>query len=146
MSDKTPTSQQATPQATPKAAITQRPLSPHLQVYRLPVAAILSITTRAAGIALTVGMFVAVWWLWALAKDPVHYIQFLEIATSPFGWFCLVGWVAAFFWYFVNGIRHLLWNSGFGLDIETVRRTNIWFIVLAVVLIVKYCLWIFCWL
>ncbi len=100
-----------------------RPLSPHLTVYRFAYTMALSILHRITGMALAVGIVIMVWWLAALAGGNGSYGQFLAFAGSlPFK--VLLGlWLVAFVYHFCNGIRHLFWDAGMGLERTQARRS-----------------------
>lgn len=101
-----------------------RPLSPHLQIYRLPLVAILSITHRITGVALSAGTLLLVIWLGSAAYGPEAYDQVSACLASPFGLFVLFGFSAAFYYHLCNGIRHLVWDFGRGFELPTVARSN----------------------
>ncbi|NDE90179.1 MAG: succinate dehydrogenase, cytochrome b556 subunit [Alphaproteobacteria bacterium] len=111
-----------------------RPLSPHLQIYRLPLAAITSITHRATGVALSVGAVVLVAWLYAAANSAECFAQFQSILVSPLGLFCMAGWSLALFYHLCAGVRHLVWDAGVGYKKETTNTTNILVIISALIL------------
>lgn len=94
----------------------ERPLSPHLGVYRWQVTNTLSILHRLTGLYLSLGALVLVWWLVALASGPAAYAGALDVLAS--GWFRLpvIGWVFCFFYHLANGIRHLFWDAGAGFE------------------------------
>lgn len=127
--------------AKPAAPIAKRPrpLSPHLQVYRLPLAAITSITHRVTGIALTGGAVVLVAWLYAAATNPEYFKWWQTALMSPIGLVCCTGWSIALFYHLCAGIRHLLWDAGYGLKKETVNATN--FVVIACALLLTAATW-----
>jgi succinate dehydrogenase / fumarate reductase, cytochrome b subunit len=101
-----------------------RPLSPHLQVYRWQLTMTLSITHRATGLALAAGTLLLVWWLMAAATGPDAFEQVQGFVGSWFGLLILFGWSASLFFHLCNGIRHLVWDAGHALDIETTYRTG----------------------
>jgi succinate dehydrogenase / fumarate reductase cytochrome b subunit len=107
-----------------------RPLSPHLQIYKPQLTSVLSILHRATGIALSVGTLLLVWWLLALATGPAAYARAQGFLGSWLGVLLLVGWAYALFFHLCNGIRHLVWDSGHGLDIGTTYITG-WAVVAA---------------
>ena len=111
-----------------------RPLSPHLQVYRLPLAAITSITHRATGVSLSVGAVVLVAWLFAAATNVDYFNWWQAALTSHIGLFCMAGWSFALFYHLTAGIRHLIWDAGVGLDKASVNTSNILVIVCALLL------------
>jgi succinate dehydrogenase / fumarate reductase cytochrome b subunit len=95
-----------------------RPLSPHLQVYRLPLLAILSILHRATGVALSVGaLYLATWVIYA-ASNPQAYALFQGFNTSIGGRILLGGWLFSAFYHLFNGIRHLFWDAGYGFELK----------------------------
>jgi succinate dehydrogenase / fumarate reductase, cytochrome b subunit len=96
-----------------------RPLSPHLQVYRWQLTSVLSILHRVAGIALSAGAIVLVWWLVAAATGPDAFDQIERVLGSWPGFFLLLAWIAALFYHLANGIRHLVWDTGHGLDLKS---------------------------
>ena len=101
-----------------------RPLSPHLQIYRRQLTSVLSILHRATGIALAGGALLMVWWLVAAASGPAAYGRFSGFAGSVIGRVLLLGWTVALFYHFANGIRHLWWDTGRGMDIPAVYRSG----------------------
>ena len=113
---------------------TVRPLSPHLQVYRLPLAAVLSITHRITGVGLTLGMLVLTWWLTSAAYGPDAYDQAMTYIASPLGLLVLLGFSLALFFHLSNGIRHLLWDAGRNFEIGATKRGNIFVIISTLVL------------
>lgn len=92
----------------------RRPLSPHLQVYRLPLVALTSIANRITGVALCVGTLLLAWWLVAAAAGPGPYAVVQGFVGSWLGLLMLFGWTAALVYHSLNGIRHLVWDAGFG--------------------------------
>lgn len=99
-----------------------RPLSPHLQVYRLPLPAVSSITHRITGVGLTVGTLLMAWWLIAAAAGPAAYAKAAAFIGSPIGWLLMAGWVWALWYHTLNGVRHLMWDAGRGLELAPVYR------------------------
>ena len=91
----------------------ERPLSPHLQIYKLGITGYSSILHRMAGIALTIGLLMIVWGLYSLADGRDTYDYFIEFCGSVFGQILLVGWSAAFFYHMSTGIRHFILDAGF---------------------------------
>lgn len=105
-------------------ASSSRPISPHLQIYRPQLTSVLSITHRGTGVALCVGLLALTYWLVSLAIGPAAYAQAQAIAGSFFGRLLLFLWTFAFFYHLANGIRHLFWDAGMGLDLETAYATG----------------------
>ncbi len=106
-----------------------RPLSPHLQVYRLPLAALTSIFHRITGIGLTLGMLLLVWWVASAAYGPSAYAAATGFITSPIGYLLLIGFSVALFFHLCNGIRHLFWDAGMNFEIAETKRGNVLVIV-----------------
>ncbi|CAA7623833.1 succinate dehydrogenase, cytochrome b556 subunit [Magnetospirillum sp. UT-4] len=94
-----------------------RPLSPHLQIYRLPLLAIMSITHRVTGVALVAGLFVLAWWLGCAAAGPESFAFAQDLVGSWIGRLALFGWSVALFFHLGHGVRHLLWETGWGFDL-----------------------------
>ncbi|HYM71964.1 MAG TPA: succinate dehydrogenase, cytochrome b556 subunit [Stellaceae bacterium] len=97
-----------------------RPLSPHLQIYRWQLTSVMSILHRASGVALSVGTILLVWWLGAASDGPEPYAAVQHFLGSWLGLLLLFGWSAALFYHLCNGIRHLVWDTGRGLDLRSV--------------------------
>jgi succinate dehydrogenase / fumarate reductase cytochrome b subunit len=107
-----------------------RPISPHLQIYRWQLTSVMSILHRASGVALGVGAILLVWWLVAAASGPGPYAAVQWFLGSWLGLLLLFGWSAALFYHLCNGIRHLAWDTGVGLDLTSTYRTG-WTVVAA---------------
>lgn len=105
-------------------ADTQRPLSPHLQVYKRQVQMMTSITHRATGIALAVGSLLVVCGLLHLAAGEESFNHFKGILGSPVGMILMLGWSWALFFHLCNGIRHLLQDAGWGYGISQFVRSS----------------------
>ncbi len=105
-------------------ANTQRPLSPHLQVYRWQVQMVSSILHRATGIALAVGGLLVVAGLLHLAAGEESFTHFKGVIGSPVGLVLLFGWSWALFYHLCNGIRHLLQDAGLGYAIPQFVRSS----------------------
>ena len=112
-------------------AAQQRPLSPHLSVYKLPLAARLSIMHRATGVLISAGAFVLAWWLTAIASGEEEYAAFLALATSLPGRVLLFAIMASFLFHFLTGLRHLFWDIGKGLDMKTTQTSSLAIVVLS---------------
>ena len=97
-----------------------RPLSPHLQIYRWQITSVLSILHRAAGIALSAGAVLLVWWLVAAASGPEAYDGVEDFLGSWLGLLLLFGWTASLLYHLCNGVRHLVWDTGHALDLKSV--------------------------
>ena len=117
----------------------QRPLSPHLMIYKPQLTSILSITHRATGTALALGSLMVVWWIVALATGAEYYNFVQSILTSWFSQLVLFGFTVAVFYHLSNGIRHLFWDFGYNLTIEGVHRSG--YMVLASTVILTVLTW-----
>lgn len=102
-----------------------RPLSPHLQVYRLPLTALMSISHRITGIGLTIGTLLLTWWVAAAAFGAEAYAQVQGFLGSWIGLILLLGFSFALFFHLCNGIRHLVWDAGRSFELDQVRRADI---------------------
>ncbi len=102
---------------------TKLPLSPHLQIYRLPLTALLSITHRATGVILALGAVLLVWILSLAANSAEAYGQLYPHLARWYGQIFLLGLTFSLYLHFCNGIRHLFWDIGMGFELETVDLT-----------------------
>jgi succinate dehydrogenase / fumarate reductase, cytochrome b subunit len=118
----------------------ERPLSPHLQVYRWQLTSVLSILHRASGVALSVGTLLLVYWLIAAAAGPESFATAQGFIGSILGRVLLLGWSWALFYHLCNGIRHLFWDAGYGFELKDAYRSG--WIVVAVSLIATALSWI----
>lgn len=103
----------------------QRPLSPHLQVWRWHITMATSILHRATGIALYVGALIGAAWAIALAQGPDAYAAFKAAMGSPFGKVVMAGLTLSFFYHLANGVRHLVWDAGHGLDVKSANASAV---------------------
>jgi len=94
----------------------ERPLSPHLQVYRPQITMVLSILHRATGLALSAGVLVLAYWLIAIASGEAAYTDAYALLSGVLFKLCYVGWCVCFFYHLANGVRHLVWDTGIGLE------------------------------
>lgn len=108
----------------PASLASQRPLSPHLGIYRWQISNTLSILHRMTGIALTIGTLLLAAWLWCAAYAPETHGMIREFFGSPFGLVMLFGWSVAFYYHLAAGIRHLFWDAGMGFNVPTMTRTG----------------------
>jgi succinate dehydrogenase / fumarate reductase cytochrome b subunit len=112
----------------------ERPLSPHLQVYRWSLSMALSILHRISGVALSAGAILLVWWLMAVAAGGDHYARFVTCVSSPLGQVALFGWTLAVVYHLLSGLRHLLWDTGWGFERERAQMTG-WLVVVGTVVL-----------
>ncbi len=103
-------------------ATRQRPLSPHLSIYRWPITMTMSILHRITGGALYVGTLLVAWWLIAAATSPDHLAFVHWLITSWLGLLVLFGYTLAIFLHLLGGIRHFVWDVGAGLEKHTASR------------------------
>ena len=108
-----------------------RPLSPHLQVYRPQLTSILSITHRGTGMFLAFSSPVLVYWLWAVAAGADTYASAQVLFGSSLGRVILFFWSYSLFYHLCNGIRHLAWDAGTGLEIATLYKSGWWVVALS---------------
>ncbi len=111
-----------------------RPLSPHLQVYRLPLTVVLSITHRLTGVFLALGTLMIVWILVAAASGPDAYGFAHGFTASWFGQLLFLSWTYALFFHLCNGIRHLVWDTGHGFELSAID-TSSWLVLIISVLL-----------
>ncbi|SIQ24397.1 succinate dehydrogenase subunit C [Paracoccus thiocyanatus] len=101
-----------------------RPLSPHLQVYRLPIAAITSIMTRITGHALVAGILLITWWLVAAVTSPGAFAAADWVVRSWLGFIILTGSMWALWYHLLAGLRHLAYDAGYGLEIRQAQQSS----------------------
>ena len=99
-----------------------RPLSPHLTIYRPQMSSISSILVRISGVSLSFGFVLIVWWLLAASTNIKYFESANSILSSWFGIVVLIGSVWALCYHSLGGIRHLIWDMGFGFDLKTADR------------------------
>lgn len=121
-----------------------RPLSPHLQVYRPQLTSILSISHRASGIVLCVGAVVLVAWLLALAAGPDAYARVGAVIGSLPGKVIMFVFTLALYFHFCNGIRHLIWDAGHGFELPVAYASGKAAVVASVLLtLFTWAIWLF---
>ena len=96
----------------------QRPLSPHLQIYKPQITSMLSILHRATCIALSIGSVILVLWIVALTLGENTYLIYSNLINNWFGKLIIFGFTFALFYHLSNGIRHLFWDAGYGYDLK----------------------------
>lgn len=102
----------------------ERPLSPHLQVYRPQMTSMLSILHRSTGVFLALGTPLLVYWLVKLAAGPTDFANAQAFFSNWFIQLMLIGWAFAFFYHLSNGIRHLFWDIGKGFELDDLHRSG----------------------
>ncbi len=101
-----------------------RPLSPHLQHYKLPLTAYLSVAHRATGIVNSLAIVLLVLLIASAAGTPESHGFMSGIATSWFGKLVLFGFTITLYYHMANGIRHLFWDVGRGFDVEVAKKSG----------------------
>lgn len=114
-----------------------RPLSPHMSIYRFQLPAITSILIRITGNALLVGALLVVWWLLAAATSAQYFDMVNGILTSWFGDLVMLGSVWALWYHLLGGVRHLIWDQIIGLDMKTAERLG-WAVVIGSVVLTLF--------
>ena len=104
--------------------VRERPLSPHLQVYRWQVQMVTSILHRATGVVLALGSLLLVCAFLSLAAGPAEWERFTGFARSPLGFLILFGWTWSLAYHLLNGIRHLIQDAGRGYAIDSFVRSS----------------------
>ncbi|MSO97151.1 MAG: succinate dehydrogenase, cytochrome b556 subunit [Rhodospirillaceae bacterium] len=118
-----------------------RPMSPHVEIYRMPLAAMLSIAGhRVTGVGLVFGLLLLTWWLTAAAFGEPAYATAMAFIGSWFGTLILFGFSLAFYFHLCTGVRHLFWDAGKGFEISDTNRTN------QIVIMVALALTVITWL
>jgi succinate dehydrogenase / fumarate reductase cytochrome b subunit len=117
-----------------------RPLSPHIQIYRPQLTSVLSITHRLTGVALSAGSLLIVAWLVAGAAGPTAYHDLRFVMRSWIGLLLLFGGTFSIFFHLCNGLRHLFWDAGRGFELRTIYASG-WTVV-ATSVILTIGLWI----
>jgi succinate dehydrogenase cytochrome b subunit len=107
-----------------------RPLSPDLQIYRPQLTSVLSISHRITGVALSVGSVLLVFWLIAAASGPQAYSAMQGLIGSWLGRVLLLGWTFSLFFHLCNGIRHLVWDAGYGFELRAIYVSG-WTVLIA---------------
>ena len=119
----------------------KNPLSPHLQIYRWQISSLLSITHRIAGIINLLSFILIFFWLITLSLGESSYELFLFIINSFFGKFILIGFTWSMCFQILSGIRHLVWDLGYGFEIKTANISGVIVIIFSLVLTTTF--WIF---
>lgn len=108
-----------------------RPLSPHLTVYRWEQNMVMSIGHRVTGAGLLLTAILVVWWFAAAAGSPAQFARADGLLTSWIGGLVMILSLAAFWYHAFTGIRHLIWDTGAWYDLDTVYRSGIGVLVAA---------------
>ena len=119
----------------------KNPLSPHLQIYRWHVSSLLSITHRISGVINLLSLILIFFWLLVLSQGENGYEIFLIIMNSFFGKFILIGFTWSMSFHLLSGIRHLVWDLGYGFEIKTANISGIIVIISSLALTIIF--WLF---
>mgnify|MGYP001187395861 FL=1 len=111
-----------------------RPLSPHLDIYQYQITWTVSIMHRITGVAMTLGLILIVAWLVAAAFSPELFSLIDGVLRSWIGMIIIFGSLWAFWFHFLNGIRHLFWDLGYGFNLSTVWRSG-WVVVVGAIIL-----------
>ena len=106
------------------ARAADRPLSPHLQIYRWYLTMMMSIAHRTTGILLSASLIFLTWWLLALASGPEAFGSISWLVDSWFGGLLLFVWTYVVFQHMCTGIRHLAWDAGYGFELKAAYRSG----------------------
>ena len=108
---------------------TKSPLSPHLSIYRWPITMTLSILHRVTGVAMSVGLIILCAWLISAAAGAADYERVVSLLSTMIGKLMLIGFSFAFFLHLANGVRHLVWDIGYGFE-KHQANASAWFVLL----------------
>jgi succinate dehydrogenase / fumarate reductase cytochrome b subunit len=106
--------------------IKNRPISPHLGIYKPQISSVLSISHRITGIINFICLLAFLWWIVsvAYAQTPIDESFVWNFFATGFGKIILIGWSFAMFFHFCTGIRHLFWDAGLGFSLKAVNLTG----------------------
>jgi len=119
----------------------KNPLSPHLQIYKWHISSLLSITHRIAGIINLLALILIFFWLVFLSLGESNYELFLISINSFLGKFILIGFTWSMIFHLLSGIRHLVWDFGYGFEIKTANFSGVVVIIFSLVLTIIF--WLF---
>ena len=119
----------------------KNPLSPHLQIYRWHISSLLSITHRISGVINLLALILIFFWLIFLSLGENNYQSFLLIINSFVGKFILIGFTWSMSFHLLSGIRHLVWDLGYGFEIKTANITGVIVIISSLALTIIF--WLF---
>ena len=111
----------------------QNPISPHLQIYRWHISSLLSITHRIAGVVNLLALILMFFWLLSFSLGESNYELFLIAINSFFGKFILIGFTWSMSFHILSGIRHLVWDMGYGFEIKTANISGIIVIIFSLI-------------
>ncbi|HFD33304.1 MAG TPA: succinate dehydrogenase, cytochrome b556 subunit [Gammaproteobacteria bacterium] len=111
-----------------------RPMSPHLQIYRMPITAVLSVLHRATGAVLFLGLLLMIAVLASIASGEDNWLIMRGFLSSWLGYLILFGFTFSLYYHLCNGIRHLLWDIGKGLSVSSLHKSAIIVLLSSVIL------------
>ena len=118
--------------------LSKNPLSPHLGIYRWQISSVLSITHRISGVINLLALILIFFWLLVLSFGENNYELFLSIINNFFGKFILIGFTWSMCFQILSGIRHLVWDIGYGFEIKTANISGIIVIFLSLALTILF--------
>ena len=116
----------------------QKPLSPHLQIYRWQISSLLSIAHRISGVTNLLALILIFFWLILLSFGESNYELFLLIINSFFGKFILIGFTWSMSFHLLSGVRHLAWDLGYGFEIKTANISGVIVVISSLVLTIIF--------
>jgi len=119
----------------------KNPLSPHLQIYRWNISSLISITQRISSVINLLAIILIFFWLLVLSFGESNYELFLLISNSFIGKFILIGFTWSMSFHLLSGIRHLIWDLGYGFEIKTANISGTIVIIFSLVLTIIF--WLF---
>ena len=119
----------------------KNPLSPHLQIYRWHISSLISISHRISGVINLLALVLILFWLVFLSLGENNYELFLLIINSFFGKFILIGFTWSMTFHLLSGVRHLIWDLGYGFEIKTANISGMIVIISSLVLTIIF--WLF---
>ena len=117
------------------------PLSPHIQIYRWHISSLVSITHRISGVINLLALILIFFWLLILSFGENNYELFLLVVNSFFGKSILIGFTWSMIFHLLSGIRHLVWDFGYGFEIKTANFSGVIVIISSLALTIIF--WLF---
>jgi len=116
----------------------KNPLSPHLQIYRWHISSLISITQRISSVINLLAIILIFFWLLLLSFGESNYELFLLISNSFIGKFILIGFTWSMSFHLLSGVRHLVWDLGYGFEIKTANISGIIVIIFSLTLTIIF--------
>ena len=121
--------------------VSKNPLSPHIQIYKWHISSLVSITHRISGVINLIALILIFFWLLALNLGESNYELFLSIINSFFGKFILIGFTWSMSFHILSGIRHLVFDLGYGYEIKIANISGLIVIISSLFLTIIF--WLF---